>query len=68
MVEVELIDEKTGEVFTVVELEDDIVEKIQSLGMTIEEGISKAFTDMIVEYKKDPDGFVKRMKVEKDKK
>ena len=64
MLEVNLIDEK-GEIFTTVELEDDIVEKIEKLGMTIEQGINNALNEMIVMYEKDPKGFEKIMKKEK---
>jgi len=53
--EVELIDDKTNEVFTVVELEDEIVEKIQKLGMTIQEAILKALDDLVELEKKDPE-------------
>jgi hypothetical protein len=62
MIEVTLINDKTSEVFTVVELEDDTVEIIKKLGLTIEEGIKKALTDMIEMHKKDPKGFEKMMK------
>ena len=62
MVEITLIEDKTDEVFAVVELEDDTVEIIKNLGMTIEEGIKKALTDMIEMHKKDPKGFEKMMK------
>jgi len=64
MLEVNLLDEK-GEIFTTVELEDDIVKKIEKLGMTIEEGVKKALTEMVLMYEKDPKSFEKMIKKEK---
>jgi len=60
MLEVNLLDEK-GKLFTTVELEDEIVEKIEKLGMTIEEGINAAL-DYVV---KNPDYFEKIVKLDK---
>ena len=61
MVEVTLIDDKTNEVFTVVELEDETVEKIEKLGMTIEEGIKRALDEAI----KNPEYFKKLAEIDK---
>jgi hypothetical protein len=60
MLEVNLLDEK-GKLFTTVELEDDLVEKIEKLGMTIEEGINAAL-DYVV---KNPDYFEKILQLDK---
>ena len=60
MLEVNLLDEK-GELFTTVELEDEIVEKIEKLGMTVEEGINAA-----LDYAaKHPDYFEKMVQLDK---
>ena len=61
MLKVELVNDKTNEVFTTVELEDEIVEKIEKLGMTIEEGIKRAL-DYVV---KNPNYFEKIAKIDK---
>jgi len=60
MLEVNLLDEK-GKLFTTVELEDEIVEKIKKLGMTIEEGIKAALDDII----KHPEYFEKMVQLDK---
>lgn len=62
MITVNLIDESTEEIFTTVELDDETVKMIESAGMTIEEGVIKALTEMILMYKKDPKGFEKMIK------
>ena len=67
MIEVNLIDESTEEIFTTVELDDEIVELIKKAGMTVEEGIINALTEMINMHKKDPKGFEKMMKGMKEK-
>lgn len=67
MVEVNLIDESTEEIFTTVELDDKTVELIGKAGMTIEEGVRSALTEMIKMHEKDPKGFEKMMKGMKDK-
>jgi hypothetical protein len=61
MVEVNLINDSTGEIFTTIKLEDETVEKIKSLGMTIEEGINAAFNDII----KNPEYYKKIVQVDK---
>ena len=60
-IQVEIIDEQTDEVFTVVELDDDIVKMIEKKGMTVEEGINWMFSEMVKEHQKDPEAFTKLM-------
>lgn len=62
MLKVRLIEEGTNEIFTTVELTDETVELIEKAGMTIEEGVRNALTEMVSMHKKDPKGFVKMMK------
>ncbi len=68
MVKVNLIDESTEEIFTTVELDDKTVEMIEKAGMTIEEGIKKALTEIVLIHEKDSKGFEKMMKEKKNKK
>jgi len=65
MITINLIDELTDEVFTTVELEDETVKMIKKCGMTIEEGVKKALTEMVLMYEKDPKGFKKLIKKSK---
>ncbi len=62
MISVSIINDKTNELWETIELEDETVEMIEKLGLTIKEGITKALQAMIDEYEKNPKGFTKMMK------
>lgn len=67
MIQINLIDESTEEIFTTVELDDETVELIKKAGMTIEEGVKKALTEIVLMHEKDPKGFEKMMTEKKEK-
>jgi hypothetical protein len=67
MIQINLIDESTEEIFTTVELDDETVELIKKTGMTIEEGVKKALTEIVLMHEKDPKVFGKMMMEKKEK-
>lgn len=62
MITVNIINDKTNELWETIELEDETVDIIKKLGMSVEEGITKALQAMVDEYEKNPKGFAKMMK------
>ena len=59
-VKVDIINDKTDELWTTVELEDDVVEIIELLDLTIEDAVINAFKMLESDYKQDPEAFKKK--------
>lgn len=62
MIELNIIDDKTDEIWTVVEIDDELEKQLNEVckktGKSIEAFIGDMFTDMMKEYANDPDKFM----------
>ncbi len=59
-VKVEIIDESTDEIWAVIDLEDETVDIIKKLKLSIEDAITGTFKSMADDYKKDPNAFTRK--------
>ena len=72
MFQLDIIDEETGEIWTTVEIDDDVekslTEACEKTGKTMQDFITDVFTEMVEWYKKNPKSFIKAMNKGRDKK